>query len=112
DDDATFVDPDSLGTIEIDGRTVVPLSDLYAAADLSWKLSELMFHFAGEDGYHTREDSEVGVPAMLIEHAFVDVRTRDLVWTIEMPQSFEVKRLATIAVQYASDAPEYFIAAE
>jgi hypothetical protein len=112
DDETTYIDPDSLGRMIVDGRVVVPLAELWNAAELPGELSELLFHFASDDGFNTCEESDLGMPALLLEHAFVDAITRDLIWTIEVPSAFEVRGVATISAQHASEFPEIEIAAE
>ena len=112
DDEATFLDPESLAMIELAGRRVVPLAEIWLAAEPLGRLSELHFHFTGEDGFDTREESAVGMPALLLEHAFVDAVTRDLVWTIDVPPEFAVRAVAAITVQHSSEVPTLEIAAE
>lgn len=112
DDETTFLDPESLDAIEIDGRWVVPLAEIWLAAEPLGRLAELHFHFTGEDGFDTRDASALGMPALLLEHAFVDVMTRDLVWTIEVPPEFAVRGVAAITVQHASEVPAIEICVE
>jgi hypothetical protein len=111
-DHATFIDPDSLPRLMVGGRTVIALTDLWATSGLCGKLSELMFHFTGDDGFASREECLHGMPAMLVDHAFIDVSTRDLVWTLEVPASFEVKRLASISTQHQSEVPALVISVD
>jgi len=103
--EAMFLDPESLGTIDLDGREVVPLTEIWLAAEMPGRVSELLFHFVGDDGFDTREAEIHGIPAMLMEHAFVDAKTHDLEWTIDVPPEFAVKRLVAITVQHASEVP-------
>jgi hypothetical protein len=100
---ATFVDPESLRTVEVEGRTVVPMSAIWQCAAPEGRLADLALHFTSEDGFDTRDQSSMGVPALLLEHAFVDAATRDVVWTIEVPEEFAVKKLAEVFVQHTSE---------
>ena len=52
------------------------------------------------------------MPALLIEHAFIDATTRDVLWTTDVPSFFELKRLATISVHKESEVATLVIAAE
>jgi hypothetical protein len=111
-EDATFVDLGSLPTLMVQGRLVIALADLWKTAAAGGRLRELVVHFASDDGFHTRGKSDMGVPAMLLEHVFVDAITRDLVWTIDVPWFFEVKRLAAVHMLHQSEIATYEIAAD
>lgn len=98
----TYVDPDSVRLICIQGRLLVPLAELWSA-EHGDALGELCFHFEGDDGYQTRDESDVGVPGLLLEHAYIDVATRDVLWTTEVPSFVAVKGLSAISAQHASE---------
>lgn len=87
-----------LVAVRVDGRDVVRLDDLWAAAHLGVAVEELSFDFVADDGFHVSAREPAGIAGGDLATGYVCVVTRDLVWqpTPERPCFWRVKGVAQI----------------
>jgi hypothetical protein len=78
------------------GRRLVALSDVWWAASLPLDPARLRMDFVGDDGFETAKKCGPPLLGAALESGFIDVDTRDLSWTIEVPCFYRVKGLAAL----------------
>ena len=85
-------------TVRVDGRDLARLDDLWAAARLGPRPSELSFDFVGADGYRVSAKLEAGIDGGDLGSGYVCVATRDLVWapSPERPCFWRVKGVVCV----------------
>lgn len=81
------------------GRRLVSLADVWSAASCASDLDELRFDFVGDDGFDTSRKEGRPLRGRLLHEGFVDLATRDLVWSVDLPCYYRVKGLVTVVAR-------------
>ncbi len=78
------------------GRRLVNLADIWWAASLPLDPARLRFDLTGDDGFDTALKRGEPLTGEALAHGFVEVDTRDVSWTIDVPCFYRVKGLAAM----------------
>jgi hypothetical protein len=85
-----------LVAVRVDGRDLVRLDDLWAAAHLGVGPAGIAFDFVADDGVHLIGREPAGIAGEELATGYVCVATRDLLWQPkpQRPRYWHVKGVA------------------
>jgi hypothetical protein len=89
----------ALNVIREDGRRRVSLADIWWAASLPMDPARLRFDLVGDDGFDTSLKRGEPLTGDALIHGFVDVDTRDVSWTTNVPCFYRVKGMVALSAR-------------
>ena len=81
------------------GRRLVALADVWWAASFPLDPARLRVDLVGDDGFDTALKRGEPLTGDALIHGFVDVDTRDVSWTTDVPCFYRVKGMVTLSAR-------------
>jgi hypothetical protein len=89
----------ALNVLRRDGRRLVSLADVWWAAGLPLDPATIRVDLVGDDGFETAAKNGQPLCGRSLDAGVIDVETRDVSWSIDVPCFYRVKGVVEIVAR-------------